>query len=504
MKRLTGIVLALMILFGLSFAQAAGITDYTIEEKLIRQIRSSGLRGEIRLEATGKEAPFFLDDSGWAAVRAFSDRFALSFESTVRMEAFSDRSAKISVSKDGDAVGQISGFLDSDTVAFTSDILNASGVWYSLAADTDFYAMLFPAQAGTWPGPWHMLYAIANAPEPWGLRVTTASSDYMTRLAIWLQNYQQISNTGTNLNTVVSMRCDIPVRDAITEMKQLLIDLYNDESLLSLFKEVLDSEESAAYLQPAGRGLLFDALDALNIDGTIGIEREYDYQGNILKDSITLPFADNFFLSELTIDFEETVAYIFGNYRSGDEIYPFDLQFESLDEGLYTGSFAIDYPVPDNNFDVDEEDIAEGHFAAEFSLTVDPGEETYDQQQDLCQRTYRYSVIVRPDSSITSKMNTMTAALTFSMSSQSRKQAPTSVEAVLSLNDQETESGLSMTLKMKTAAKWQPDNLNSLDTKPMALDSLSGSVLSQVLAGWQTNALMWLTRVMPADGSQGK
>ena len=500
MKRIIGILLVLFIATALTGTLADTPTDYTIEEKLSSQLRSSGVRGSVSLEVSGEEAPFFLDGDTWALVGRIAGTMGIDFESTVRLAAFADRSLTVSIKKDGSEAGVIKGFIDGETLAFHSDLINAAA-WYSLPSDTDPAALLFPVGDGEWPGPWRMLYAVYTAPDDWAARASQTASSYMTKLAIWLQNYQTISTETDNPDSAISMRCEIPVKDAVTEMKQLLVDVYNDQAMLALFKELFTIEESAAYLEPGMRGIIFNALDALKADGSILIEREYDYQGIILKDAVSLPFAEDFFLSGLTVDLGTDEKLLSGSYRADGDIYPFEITLTGPDDGLYSGTVRLEYPVPDRGFDVEEDALPEGFFSAAFSLTVDEGEETYDRQKDLCERKFLYTLILRTEDDSSVQMNTLSASVSLSLSSESRKTAPTTVACSLTLTDRETESGVTLDMAMTTVARWQPDGLDSLENPPIALNTLKEPVLQQILNGWQAQALQWLIRVMPLTGN---
>ena len=99
-------------------------------------------------------------------------------------------------------------------------------------------------------------------------------------------------------------------------------------------------------------------------------------------------------------------------------------------------------------------------------------------------------------------MHTVTASLSLDLSSQSRMTAPTTVTGSLSLTDQDTQSGITLDMSMKTVAKWQPDSLSTLADPPIALNALKEPALQQIFASWQEQALTWLTRfILPVSGN---
>ena len=501
MKKIIGVLLAVCIAMTMTGSLAAVPTDYTIEEKLEGQVTSSGLRGSVSLTVSGDKAPFSLDEETWALIGMIAGSIGIDFESTVRLPAFPDRSAAVSIKKDGTETGVVKALIDGGTFAFHSDLINDKA-WYSLPADTDLFSVLFPAAPGEWPSPWRMLHAVCTAPEDWVTRAAQTSASYMTKLAIWLQNYQVIGTETENRDSAISMKCEIPVRDAVAEMKQLLTDIYNDPAMLALFRELFTAEESAAYLEPGMSGIIFNALDQLKAEGTILIEREYDYQGVILKDAVSFPFAEGFFLNGISIDLGTDEKRLSGSYRADDALYPFEITASGPDDGLYSGTIRIEYPAPEKGSAAEDDTKPEGIFSASFSLTADDGEETYDRQNDLCERKRSYTVILRPNDDNSREMDSLTASLSLDVSSQSRMTAPTTVTGSLSLMDQDTESGITLDMSMKTVAKWQPDSLSTLTDPPIALNTLKEPALQQIFASWQAQALAWLAKViLPVSGN---
>ncbi len=481
-------MLMLILLLGAAGSAWAASDDFTLEEKWHQQNLSSGLKGSLDVSALGMEAPSFLDEEVWQEIRALTEAVRVSFESTVRGEKSADRSATAVISRGEEAIGTVRWLREGDVQAFASDLLTKDEVWYQLPLEASWYSLLFPAAEGEWPSFWHMLSSLYTADADWAERAAESANAYETRLAIWLQSYQQISSSGENENATIALTCRIPVQDVLSQAEQLLGDLYSDPAMLALLRERFTDEENAAYLETQSRDMILRALRSLSTEGEVLIHREYNARGEILRDSISLPFHEGCFFSELLIDLEPQAMHFSGGYRLNGTAYPFALDVYAMErDGFYTGSVYAAYPTG-------EEDVSQEAdvFSAVFTLETETGAETYDATEDLCEKHSSYVLSLRPTAENSGKLNLLVISLRTEMFSRSRKTAPTTIRFSLAVEDRVTDSGLAVQFEAKTAAKWEPESLESIGQTPVQLDAMDSAALSQVRAGWLQRLAAWL------------
>ena len=488
--RMLSILFCLVLLAG--EALAVTITGYTLEEKFRNQMVSSGFRGSISFTADG-DSFSGLNDAGWKTVASILEGTVLEFSSTIRSVYSKDRETAVDILRNGETIGSFRTVLENGMIAFSTDLLNEYGMWYEFSEETDALSLILRPESG-WPDMPGVLFRISNASKDWKERAERAASPYLTKLAIWLQNYQEITVEGTGSESRLHMHCEIPSQDVITQMKQMMVDFYLDGELLSLLGEVLTAQESAAYLMPAVRTELNAMLDRLEINGSVQIDRTYDANGNILTDRISLPFAEGRRMSYLAVTLMSSAGEegfsVNGAWRGNEEDYEFSLEMLKSDENTYTGTVTAAYPQEEDGFDVRSEERG-GLLAADLVYSFEKDEETYLASQDLCEKSTKAVLLIRPREEDTSGIGTVSASFVMSMQSKSRKTAATKISAALTLADQDTGSTIGAEMTASTAERWQPISLSDLEKTPMRLDTVDRQVLDTVKQQWLKRLTQW-------------
>ena len=290
------------------------------------------------------------------------------------------------------------------------------------------------------------------------------------------------------------LSCTIPAQAVKAEIKQLLIDLYADEGLLALLREVLTAEEAAAYLQPGMRDTFFTVIDQTKITGDVQITRRYDTQGNLLMDSITLPFAEGGQLSELKIENNTTNEGQQWNVAAVTQYGDFSVTGAEIEPGIYTG--AIDFaPADVSDFPMGDDaaaaDVNPIHF--DYNLDVEIGEDEFDLASDTYSRAFRYTLLLKPEED--SDMPPQSLTLNAMFSSKSNVRAATALKATLTWTDMNTSASITANLSARTAVTWAVDSVDSL-TGAMRIDQLNGDGWAALTQRWLQNARNWLQQLV--------
>ncbi len=498
MKRIGSVLCAAVMLAVLCSGAWAAAVDYTLEEKLQKQLISSGLRGSVTFAADG-DGFWGIDEAGWALIRSLLPDVTVDASSTVLSASQKDRETKIEVKKNGASAGQADILTDGDTVVFTCDMIG-EGTWYSMARNADPTGFLFSSGEGAWPGVWHLFWELALADDDWQTRAASASSGYMTKIGVWMQALQEVSLDTSEGELRVNQHCEISGEELKAEMKQLMADLYGDREMLGLLSEIFTPEESAAYLQPSMMDTFFSMLDAVDITSSVVVERVFDIYGNCLKETVTLPFGSSDRLAHVTVSVKGTEGEkeyaLTGAYRGTDggaTLYPFMISVIPFgSEGIYNGSVSISYPLPESDeFTVDESAPAAGTLEAEFALGIDEGEETYSASEDLCLRERSVTLTLRPMTGDTTGFHTMSLSMTLILSSKSRQTAATNIQFSATVTDQDLGGYIGMEATFKTASKWEPARIQSLTAEPIRLDALSKEASRLTRENWVKEMISW-------------
>jgi hypothetical protein len=206
------------------------------------------------------------------------------------------------------------------------------------------------------------------------------------------------------------------------EIKQLLVDFYSDDALLSLLKEIFTPSESAAYLQSNMQDTFFAMLDALELDGHIEIIRRYDAMGNAMLDQIVLPFAQNQSLSRLTISVypvEAGQCWDFAADLSSDE----SIRFTCVISEDHIATGALEMMMAEET----EEDISAGDenpkkraIAFDYNLSWDWGEEIYTLSTDKFERAMNATLVIKPREGMDAPVQSFSLEALFSSGSSQR------------------------------------------------------------------------------------
>ena len=480
MKRLIALMLALTLALSAGFALAEEEAK-TIEEKFARQVQVSGYRGTVTFEASGA-ATKAIDAATWMIVRSLAPRLTLQTEHSY-----------VQRTRQGQAFMNL--LLDGNALARTSTLLAGEEIYYTAARTWDVNNALVALAQGDnpWPSTLGIILEAQTAPDKWKESLLQRLSPYETKINVWLNSYASINRGEIEDVSYTELSCLIPVQALKTEIKQLLVDFYNDAEFLSLLREVVTSQEAAAYLQPAMRDSFFAMLDALALEGEVEVVRRFSAQGKLLLDMMRLPFADTGLLSSLTItlrpdEFGDCWG-VAGQTNSG---VVFDVTVVVGTEMIYTGSVELLLP-PEADDDASyvvvdatrtEDEPERRTVAFDYNFSWDPGEEIYTMSNDQYVRTAQGTLLLRPRDMESLPMQTLT--LTYTLSTGSQSAAATQLTGILEWRDLDGDASITATLDSRTIPYYAVPSLSSVGTT-LRVDQLSQENLAGLTQRWRQN-----------------
>ena len=484
MKKWIALLLAAALALGCVPALAE---SYTVDQKFWGQVQENGLRVSVTFSVAGDKTALIAPET-WAALQALAPRLSLEGENSAQKSGAGQAGARVLL--DGQAVGMADVRYDNGLIAWTSDLLSDSGAFYAASQDWNPLELLETAlrKNQAWPSLALALLSAKNAPQEWQTRAQPLLEPYQAKLGVWLNGYAVVSNGTQDGVAYTELACRIPVQAVKAEIKQLLIDFYADEALLSLLREVFTAQEAAAYLQSGMRDTFFTLLDQLEISGEAEIVRRYDVMGNLLLDRAALPFAASQPLSALQIETTPAEAgqrWAFtGETRTGVK---FDVSC-IVGEGVScAGSVRLETPEADEGFVVSDTPAVRT-IAFDYNLDWEEGEETYSLAQDLSQRAVKGTLVVKPQTAGEWPAQSLTLDAAFS--SKSDKRAATRLTASLTWADLESGASIAAQMTARTAAGWTVESLPA-SGETLRMDLLAEEGRAALLQSWGQRLAQW-------------
>ncbi|MBQ8081733.1 MAG: hypothetical protein IJ240_07515 [Clostridia bacterium] len=272
------------------------------------------------------------------------------------------------------------------------------------------------------------------------------------------------------------------------EAKQLLVDLYADQELLALLREVLTMEEQAAYLQPTMLLSFLSMLDKVQLSGNVTVRRQFDSAtGAFLHESVYLPFAEGFPVSEVTLVHlpqETGDGYqVSGALKAGLTPWSagsitFDVTAVSGGEGIWSGDVRVTIP---GSTDAELlEPIPDQAFAFSYNLDIPEPVVNNDVYGGRFEKTYAATLLIRPEEgSGLSPLSVKAGAVIYSKSSSVG--SVTYLESTLDVTDMDTSSVLHLSFDGKTATGWTPLYLAEAPANALRVDLLDANGRTEIL-----------------------
>lgn len=504
LKRMTALILSLALILA---ALPGAVADVAVSEssqltKLQGQWKSSGFRGTLTGEVSG-EGSALLGDETWKRLSDLLKSWSVSLTHTVaEVKVWAgDETIVTLLNAEGSEAARVNILSDASHIMYVqSALLGDDGQYYAFDSGFDWSSLLLNGENG-WPSLLHVLMEINGATETWKEKAAPCFEQFSLALTRDLQSYVTTATeqdaSGAYLTTAVY---EIPVSAMMQETKALLAKFYTTPELLALLTEVLTEEEQAAYLQTDMLMPFFQMLDRVKLDGEIQVRRQYNTAtGDVLFDSLTVPFPENLPLKSLTISHVPTAedGELWECSASLDaqslgvalnQALNVELTAQNTEEAVWTGSLLVTLPASEDPEALIRED--QTLFSCSYNLNVPAPRDTNDVYANIYERRYEATLVVKPDE----LMKLPSFSLGGSVVMYSKRADQTSVsylDADVTLTDLEQESAVSLKFSGRTTGRWTPTLLTDALGSAIRIDMMTAqsrlALLSQALGSFTDN-----------------
>lgn len=413
MKRFLAVMLLLMLLLGVAFAED------TLYQKLLYQVQNgSGLQLELRMESEGK-LPAWIAGEDSAASSVINGMLAkIHFQQTSFGTQKGREQLMISLNKGETELAKLNYLTDGALESISSSLLGQN----SYVAVKGHGIQNFIFQSGAWPSIEGMLLKMYSKDFAFKGKLQERLIPYANHVRDWLGSKTELKSGG-------DFSVALTKQDIVFELKQLIEMFYADEALLSLLKEAASVEESAAYLDAGIKPLLFSALEAIQLDDNVRITRSFHKNGKLKQSEIVLPFAagntiKNIVLQQDLKEDESGKTGIMLYYADGSKKgVSYEKKGDILEGEIVLGSEKGEQKLP---------------FIVRYSISAPK----HDQQ------TQKISQDIKADM----KLSDIHILADLSLHSEASNRKPTFVEGKLQIK--QNEGALNIALQAKSTAPW--------------------------------------------------
>ncbi|MBR6786786.1 MAG: hypothetical protein IKM26_02525 [Clostridia bacterium] len=486
-----GLILLLCLMLMLPMAASAKTFGYTIPELMQRQLQNGGasLRVKVSAEATG-EAIAGVDAQTWEVLKAVLPQLKLSgtYMQSKYGEAAGSQQLKTTLLKGEDALAtlvltgqQAQWYLESDLLP---------GKTYSLTRDLkEAFMHLSAPQEGAWPNILRLFTALSEGDEVFSVQLEAAMNVHMASLNRWLQGYTKVEITA---DQQLIQHISVPAADMKQQMKAFLKEVYADEALLALLRKIVPVPDAHAYLESGMLPLFEKAIDALQLEGEVEIDRAYAGDGQLQQEEITLPFGGGMPLRSLTIADGEKMA-LRVTLQDGS-VYAVSLTGSTqAGVGVYEGEYAGEITV--------QSAAAEKAFEALYTLQVKKGMEQYLEEN----KSHERDQLLEAEMTLRSKdgesfaEQKLTASMHLTAGASSTKAAY--ANTVLVWQDMASGGQMTVHLDMNTNSGLRIDSVESeLSVQTDTLNAAGREELLQDVSAQLSKTLQsLLAKIVPQD-----
>ena len=439
MKRFVALLLTCICL--ISSALAAESADYTVAEKLLKQLTAgSGFSGVVTFEA---------DTESFSTQKPLIMNLDYIF---VRPEDVSLGEHRVDLTlMDGETAvtGAHVQLLNGD-LALQADVLSPE--WYQLslaAASASGQSAILPTAIKYLSA----LRATAGMDKNVDAALNAALETFITRIDIWLEGYRQTAILDKLEDGTATMQVDYAITPSAVkaEVKQLLFELFNDQAALDALWTVL-GQDAADYLTPLYQEWYFESIDALPLTDDLTLSRVVTLEGDTLSLNVKLPMYDSA-LGSFTLRYdresgsadlpdENTIT-----IESENQLLTLKYQEYSSMTGVRVIQGACSREIT-ADFAVKEETIEP--FAFAFTCKEEIAESKDENNLDV----YAYNLTVTLSPMEEGAFEEVEMALISRFISEERKSAATEISATLTIAS--ADEAVEFTLEGASRKKWDP------------------------------------------------
>ncbi len=485
-KRFFAVLLSLVLALSCLITARAdvAVSELNQLDKLKGQWRTSGFRGTLTGETTGDMSALFGGDT-WKQLQEILTKWSLSLTHTNQnASAFEgDETVLTLLNSEGAEAARFNVLTDASGVVYLqSPLLDDNGLYYAFDSGFDWSSLVFPTENG-WPSLLHVLAEISRASKNWQEKAQPYLEQFSLKVNRWLQSYVTTSTEQDESgNYVTTTVYEVPIAAVKQETLQLLVDFYTNRELLALLSEIVTAEEAAAYLQPSMLTGFLKMIDNVKLDGSIRVRRQNDtLSGDVLFDSVSMPFAGALPVKELTITHvpkaEEGELWELSAALDGEQVgvaFGQDIEIaltaQNSGEAIWTGSLLVILPASDDPESLIQED--QTLFSCSYNLNIPEPKDNNDVYASRYERAYEMTLVVKPDDQMGLPPLSLNGTLVI-YSKTSSQMSVVYVESGLTLTDLERESTVGLKFSGKTASRWTPTMLANALSSSLRIDMMS-------------------------------
>ena len=465
MKRLISLLLACLMLTGAAVAE-----DYTVAEKLYKQLwAGSGFSGTLSVEVESEGFQTvrpITADADYIYVRETETDTAAHRLDLTLMDGQNATSAAYAQLKDG-------------KLSFQADVLSPDWFTLGLNAQTEKAqenVQQALAQTGM-PALADTLLMGAKALRE-NDELMEAMESYLTRVDVWIEGYRQdaVLSKLDDETTVMQVNYVLGPAAIKAQVKQLIVDLLNDEKALPLLAQAIGEEKASLYLNPALQDWYFDAVDSLPFPGDLTLSRTLAMTGETIELHLSLPLYDAQ-AGVITLAYDRTQGA--GDLpdenvirmESAEKVLTLSYQEYSSMTGVKVLQGVLD-SRPAQDFAVAE---SAQTLAVAFTLKYGASETLDEQGRDVYACEYALTLAPAEGSAVTFEETEL--SLNASFVSKQLKSAATSVS--LQLNAVTGSTAVKLGFEGASRKKWTPEEI------PMGeeIASLTDEAITALLPG---------------------
>lgn len=481
MKRTIARIVALGLTLLLCASAAAESTDavtYTMAEKLVKQLKAgSGFTGTVTLTSTavqGREndaystvKPIVLD---WTYIRNTADEEAGTPEETrinLSMSNNDYQQASAQISVQDDITYFMSSLTGEDWYELSSDTLSLSDLMATDAAASSAGAQELTQLAGLLPASLTFFANMTGYLSGGNFEgLSDSMEQYTTKIDFWLEGYRDTVQTDTREDgtSILDIEYRIPAAAVKSQVKQLLIDLMNDETLLAELSALMPESQAEQFLSPSLQPYYFYAVNELPITDDLVIHRIVSFLGETVELSVSMPLYDSK-SGNMTLEYTRTqdgedmpcenVLSLTGESTSAELSYR---TYETITgTTVYQGTVRVE--GTDENGDTPKTLWASFDLSSSSVTTKDlNGYETLNNTIKLSVAPGETDVETDADNYL--QFYAVDLSIAMSFSSLSAKNSPTEVDVVVLLTGDDLAQEIALEFTGTTSARWTSETLD--------------------------------------------
>lgn len=476
MKRIMARLLALGLIFMFIASAAAETADdlsYTMGEKLMKQLEAgSGFVGTLTLNATAVEGS---EDEAFSTVKPIAMDWSYL---KVRGDEDSANEARLLLTMDGDSAyqqGSAEISIQDGNVYWLSSLTGEDWYWLDgdavetlmddseLSASVPAVSKLMQMQ-GVLSGTGSFILSMA----PYILSGNTdgmsdAMQQFITKIDFWMEGYRDTVQMTSQDDGTSTMEIEyrLPASAVKAQLKQFLVDLMNNETLLKELSSVMPKEQAALFLDPTLQPYYFYAVNELPLQGDLVIRRVVSFLGDTIELSVTMPLVDSV-SGEAILQYDSKQSTEDMPYENTltltSENSSMELHYHTYD--TITGTKVYQGTLKTQNKEEDTE-----NFWASFDISTDTvttkdlnGYETLNQSLKIDLTPVEIADAAEAAQYIS--FSKMELTLTMRVSSLSAKNSPTDMTLHVSLSGDDMPQMLDLEIAGTTTAPWEPEALD--------------------------------------------